>query len=67
VLVVDSTNHVEIRNVTLGIQAANQTEILSGLSNGERVIAAGQSEYQSGEAVTPHAAFIPTAAQEVSE
>jgi RND family efflux transporter MFP subunit len=67
VLVVDSTNHVEIRNVTLGIQAANQTEILSGLSNGERVIAAGQSEYQSGEVVTPHAAFIPTAAQEVSE
>ncbi len=67
VLVVDSTNHVERRNVTLGIQTANQTEILSGLQEGDRVIAAGQAEYQSGELVTPHAAFIPTAAQEVSE
>jgi RND family efflux transporter MFP subunit len=67
VLVVDSTNHIERRNVTLGIQTANQTEIVSGLRDGERVIAAGQAEYQSGEAVTPHAAFIPTAAQEVSE
>ena len=67
VLVVDSTNHVEKRTVTLGIETANQTEILSGLRDGERVIAAGQAEYQSGEVVTPHAAFIPTAAQEVSE
>ncbi len=67
VLVVDSTNHVVKRTVTLGIETANKTEILGGLQNGERVIAAGQAEYQSGEVVTPHAAFIPTAAQEVSE
>jgi RND family efflux transporter MFP subunit len=67
VLVVDATNHVEKRTVTVGIQTANQTEILSGLHDGERVIAAGQAQYQSGEVVTPHAAFIPTAAQEVSE
>jgi len=67
VLVVDSTNHVEKRTVTLGIETANKTEILSGVQNGERVIAASQAEYQSGEVVTPHAAFIPTAAQEVSE
>jgi RND family efflux transporter MFP subunit len=67
VLVVDSTNHIEKRNVTLGIQTADRMEILSGLHDGERVIASGQANYQSGEAVTPHAAFIPTAAQEVSE
>lgn len=67
VLVVDPTNHVEKRTVSLGIETANKTEILSGLQNGERVIAAGQAEYQAGEVVTPHAAFIPTAAQEVSE
>ena len=67
VLVVDSTNHVARRNITLGIQTANRMEILSGLQAGERVIASGQTSYQSGEAVTPHAAFIPTAAQEVSE
>jgi len=67
VLVVDSTNHVEKRNVTLGIQTANQTEIASGLREGEQVIASGQTGYQAGEEVTPHAAFIPTAAQEAGE
>jgi RND family efflux transporter MFP subunit len=67
VLVVDGTNHVVKRNVTLGIQTANRVEIISGLQNGEQVIASGQTNYQAGEVVTPHAAFIPTAAQEVSE
>jgi RND family efflux transporter MFP subunit len=67
VLVVDATNHVEKRNVTLGIRTANSVEITSGLTAGENVIAAGQGGYQPGEVVSPHAAFIPTAAQEVSE
>src|SRR6202142_1060026 len=67
VLVVDATNHVEKRNVTLGIQTSNRVEITSGLQTGDNVIAAGQTGYQPGEVVSPHAAFIPTAAQEVSE
>jgi RND family efflux transporter MFP subunit len=67
VLVVDATNHVEKRNVTLGIQTSNRVEITSGLQAGDNVIAAGQARYQPGELVSPHAAFIPTAAQEVSE
>jgi RND family efflux transporter MFP subunit len=67
VLVVDATNHVEKRNVTLGIQTSNLVEITSGLLAGDNVIAAGQTGYQPGEVVSPHAAFIPTAAQEVSE
>jgi RND family efflux transporter MFP subunit len=67
VLVVDATNHVEKRNVTLGIQTANRVEITSGLQTGDNVIASGQSGYQPGEVVSPHAAFIPTTAQEVSE
>jgi RND family efflux transporter MFP subunit len=67
VLVVDPTNHVEKRNVTLGIQTSNRVEITSGLQAGDNVIAAGQTGYQPGEVVSPHAAFIPTAAQEVSE
>jgi multidrug efflux pump subunit AcrA (membrane-fusion protein) len=67
VLVVDATNHVEKRNVTLGIQTSNRVEITSGLQAGDNVIAAGQIGYQPGEVVSPHAAFIPTAAQEVSE
>ena len=67
VLVVETTNHVEKRNVTLGIQTSNRVEITSGLQAGDNVIAAGQTGYQLGEVVSPHAAFIPTAAQEVSE
>jgi RND family efflux transporter MFP subunit len=67
VLVVDATNHVEKRNVTLGIQTSNRVEITSGLQIGDNVIASGQAGYQPGEVVSPHAAFIPTAAQEVSE
>jgi RND family efflux transporter MFP subunit len=67
VLVVDATNHVEKRNVTLGIQTSNRVEITSGLQTGDNVIASGQTGYQPGEVVSPHAAFIPTTAQEVSE
>ena len=67
VLVVDATNHVEKRNVTLGIQTSNRVEITSGLQTWDNVIASGQTGYQPGEVVSPHAAFIPTTAQEVSE
>jgi RND family efflux transporter MFP subunit len=67
VLVVNAANQIEKRSVTLGIQTANQDEIASGLREGERVIASGQTNYQAGETVSPHAAFIPTAAQEVGQ
>jgi RND family efflux transporter MFP subunit len=67
VLVVDPTNHVQKRNISLGIQTANRVEITNGLREGERVIASGQTNYQVGETVSAHRAFIPTDAQEVSE
>jgi RND family efflux transporter MFP subunit len=67
VLVVNATNHIEKRNVILGIQTSNRVEITSGLQAGDNVIASGQASYQPGEVVSPHAAFIPTAAQEVSD
>jgi RND family efflux transporter MFP subunit len=67
VFVVNATNHVERHNVTLGIQTANRVEITRGLQVGENVIASGQTNYQPGDLVSPHAAFIPTDAQEVSE
>ncbi len=64
ILVVDSTNHVEKRNVTIGIQTANETQVLTGLKPGETVIAAGQDDYREGDLIDPHPAFIPTTAQE---
>jgi RND family efflux transporter MFP subunit len=67
VLVVNANHQVEKRSVVLGIQTANRFEITSGLNAGEQVIASGQANYQPGDLVAPHAAFIPTAAEEESE
>jgi RND family efflux transporter MFP subunit len=67
VLVVNANHQVEKRSVVLGIQTANRYEITSGLNVGEQVIASGQTNYQPGEVVVPHAAFIPTTAEEESD
>lgn len=53
VLVLDSQNRVQIRNVQLGLQGSNLVEVKSGLSEGDRVIVGGQSNYQAGETVQP--------------
>ena len=51
VLVVNRTNKVEKRSVTIGIQGPDRVEISSGLQEGESVIVTAQSNYQPGEAV----------------
>jgi RND family efflux transporter MFP subunit len=53
VLVVDDQNRVQKRNVELGAQTSTSAEILHGLSEKERVISVGQSDYQVGEVVQP--------------
>jgi RND family efflux transporter MFP subunit len=53
VLVVDDQNRVQKRNVELGEQTSTSAEILRGLSEKERVISVGQSDYQVGEVVQP--------------
>ena len=53
VLVVNSANEIEQRNVKLGVQTANYFEILSGLQEHERVIFGEQSQYHAGMKVTP--------------
>ena len=57
VLVVNQANKVETRSVSLGIQGPDDTEILSGINEGERVIVSAQSNYQVGEVVRPKAAL----------
>lgn len=56
VMLVDSSDRVQRRQVALGISAANAQEITSGLLAGDRVIIGGLSTLQTGEKVTPHAA-----------
>jgi RND family efflux transporter MFP subunit len=53
VMLVDSSNHVQRRTVQTGISTANRTEILSGLKEGDRIIATNLSSYQAGELVQP--------------
>jgi RND family efflux transporter MFP subunit len=53
VLVVNSANEIQQRNVKLGVQTANYFEILSGLQEHDRVIFGEQNQYHAGMKVTP--------------
>jgi len=53
VLVVDSSNKIERRDVVLGLQTATNIEILSGLREKEMVVFGEQSQYKPGELVAP--------------
>jgi RND family efflux transporter MFP subunit len=55
VLVVDKSNRIQRRQVTLGLQNATDVEIKSGLNAGDVVIFGDQSQYQPGEVVAPKA------------
>ena len=48
VLVVNSANQIEKRDVTLGLQTATHAEIVSGLQENDRVVFGAQSQYQAG-------------------
>ncbi len=63
-LVVDDQNRVQKRNVELGEQTSTTVEIVNGLSEKERVISAGQSDYAVGEVVKPKLESAPTGASE---
>jgi RND family efflux transporter MFP subunit len=53
VLVVDRSNKIESRNVTLGMQSAAAIEITSGLRENEEVIFGAQGQFKPGEFVSP--------------
>jgi RND family efflux transporter MFP subunit len=53
VLVVNSNHQIERRQVKLGLQTANDFEILSGLNEGDAVIFGEQNQYKPGQLVSP--------------
>ena len=53
VLAVNADNIVEERKVRLGMEDSMRIEVLSGLSEGERVIIGNRSEYHNGEKIQP--------------
>lgn len=67
VLLIDSQNRVQSRVVQLGLQGSALAEVKSGLSDGDRVIAGGQSKYQIGETVKPQLQQLPTSDTNVEQ
>jgi RND family efflux transporter MFP subunit len=53
VLVVNSSNHIEQRQVTLGLQTSTQVEIVSGLKENDLVVFGEQAQFRVGELVSP--------------
>jgi RND family efflux transporter MFP subunit len=53
VLLVNASRQIETREVTIGLQTATDIEILSGLQENDTVIFGEQSQYKSGQLVTP--------------
>jgi RND family efflux transporter MFP subunit len=53
VLVVNRDNKIEKRDVTLGLETANEVEVLSGVREGELVLFGEQAQYKVGEVVKP--------------
>jgi len=58
VLVLDSQDRVQVRQVDLGVESSNRAQVLSGLSEGERVIVGNLGSYQAGEVVKPRPAIF---------
>jgi RND family efflux transporter MFP subunit len=53
VLLVDTNNRIETRQIKLGLQTANDFEVLSGLKEGDAVIFGEQNQYKAGQTVSP--------------
>lgn len=53
VLVVDSSNAIQLRPVTLGVQTENEAEVLSGLQEGDQVVVSDRAGLRPGEQVHP--------------
>ncbi len=53
VFLVNSSNQIEKREVTIGLQTANHVEITSGLSENQMVVFGEQGQYKPGQIVKP--------------
>ena len=53
VLVVDAQNHVQPREIQTGLEDPGRVEVVSGLSEGDRVIVGNFGAFQAGQTVEP--------------
>jgi len=59
VLIVNSTNHLERREVKLGLLTATDAEVLTGLHEGETIVFGEQNQFKEGELVSPQLVQAP--------
>jgi RND family efflux transporter MFP subunit len=59
VLVVNGSNHIEQRAITLGLQTSTQAEVVSGLQENDLVVFSDPGQYQVGELVSPKFTELP--------
>ena len=62
VLKVNAKNTIEERHIKLGLEDNSRVEVLSGLSEGDRVIIGNRSEFRSGQRVQPKLIGAPDTA-----
>ena len=53
VLLVNSQNHVELREIQSGIEGPDRIQVMSGLNEGDRVIVGNLAKYRPGQLVNP--------------
>lgn len=58
VFVVGRNNEIEDRPIMLGLQTANDAEVVSGLTEGEKIVVSDRSGLKAGEAVLPQVVQI---------
>ena len=58
VLLVNSGNRVEEREIQTGIEGSSRIQILSGLNEGDRVIVGNLGEYRPGQRVDPQSSAL---------
>jgi RND family efflux transporter MFP subunit len=59
IFLVDPNNTLQQRTITLGMQTANDVEILSGLNEGDRVVISDRSGLRTGMHVKPQEVDVP--------
>ena len=59
VMVLDAGNHVNPRQVQLGIEGSTLVEVRNGLQEGDRVLLGDQGKYRPGQLVTPRPQVEP--------
>jgi RND family efflux transporter MFP subunit len=59
VLIANSTNHLEKREVKVGLLTATDAEVLSGLREGETIVFGEQNQFKEGELVSPQLVEAP--------